>query len=153
MLARVTYVLVIVALGALVGGFFTRESNVLLFVSIGVSLAAIVLVLVGWFRRAREAPFGFEEEIVFADEEEEALVGAVGDEDFAPERSSSSRKSSSRRSTKSKPASKGKARSSSAKAKSSTKSTTARKTTSKAKPSKAKAPSRNRAKPARRKPR
>ena len=34
MLARITYLLVIVALGCLIGGFFTRESNVLLFISI-----------------------------------------------------------------------------------------------------------------------
>lgn len=82
MLARITYGLVIIALGCLIGGFFTRESNVLLFVSIGLSVVAIALVLVGWARRAREAPVGFEEEVAY-DEEEEALVDALSDEELA----------------------------------------------------------------------
>lgn len=80
MLARVTYALVIVAVGTLVGGFFTEESNVLLFVSIGLSVAAIVLVLVGWARRAREAP-AFETEA--GEEEEEALLEALDEEELA----------------------------------------------------------------------
>jgi FtsZ-interacting cell division protein ZipA len=79
-LARITYLLVIIALGCLVGGFFTRESNVLLFVSIGLSVVAIALVLVGWARRSREAPLGFEEELAYADEDEDALLS---DEELA----------------------------------------------------------------------
>lgn len=85
MLARVTYGLVIVAVGTLIGGFFTDDSNVLLFISIGLSVGAIALVLVGWARRAREAPVGFEEDLAFAEdeEEEEALLGALDEEELA----------------------------------------------------------------------
>ena len=70
MLARITYGLVIIALGSLIGGFFTRESNVLLFVSIGLSVVAIALVLVGWARRAREAPAGFDEDLAYAGDDD-----------------------------------------------------------------------------------
>jgi hypothetical protein len=56
LLARVTYALVLAALGTLIGGFFTKDSNVLLYVSIGLSVGAIVLVLIDAARRAREAP-------------------------------------------------------------------------------------------------
>lgn len=80
MLARITYLLVIVALGCLVGGFFTRESNVLLFVSIGLSVVAIALVLVGWARRSREAPVGFDEDLAYADDDEDTLLS---DEELA----------------------------------------------------------------------
>jgi cytoskeletal protein RodZ len=80
-LARITYFLVIVALGCMIGGFFTRESNVLLFVSIGLSVVAIALVLVGWARRAREAP-SFDE-LAYASDEDEALAGALSDEELA----------------------------------------------------------------------
>jgi hypothetical protein len=73
LLARLTYGLVVIALGSLIGGFFTRESNALLFVSIGLSVVAILLVLVGWARRAREAPVGFEEELASADDDEARL--------------------------------------------------------------------------------
>jgi len=72
-LARITYLLVVVALGCLIGGFFTRESNVLLFVSIGLSVVAIALVLVGWARRAREAPVGFDEELAYAGDDDDLL--------------------------------------------------------------------------------
>jgi FtsZ-interacting cell division protein ZipA len=72
-LARITYLLVVVALGCLIGGFFTRESNVLLFISIGLSVVAIALVLVGWARRSREAPATFEEELAYAGDDEDAL--------------------------------------------------------------------------------
>ena len=83
MLARITYGLVIIALGCLIGGFFTRESNVLLFVSIGLSVVAIALVLVGWARRAREAPLGFDEDLAYADDDEDALVDSLSDEELA----------------------------------------------------------------------
>lgn len=82
MLARVTYGLVGLALATLIAGFFTSESNVLLYISIGLSLAAIVLVLVGAARRAREVPaadlaaeaFGDEEEYEYVDEDEEEEI-------------------------------------------------------------------------------
>lgn len=81
MLARVTYGLVGLALATLIAGFFTSESNVLLYISIGLSLAAIILVLVGAARRAREVPaadlaaaaFGDEEELEYTYEEEEEV--------------------------------------------------------------------------------
>jgi FtsZ-interacting cell division protein ZipA len=83
-LARITYLLVIIALGCLIGGFFTRESNVLLFISIGLSVVAIALVLVGWARRAREAPLGFDEDLAYAgDDDDDALVDALSDEELA----------------------------------------------------------------------
>jgi outer membrane biosynthesis protein TonB len=72
-LARITYGLVVIALGCLIGGFFTRESNVLLFVSIGLSVVAIALVLVGWARRAREAPVGFDEDLAYARDDDDLL--------------------------------------------------------------------------------
>ena len=56
MLARVTYALVLAALGTLIGGFVTKDSYVLLYVSLGLSVGAIVLVLIDAARRAREAP-------------------------------------------------------------------------------------------------
>lgn len=76
MLARVTYGLVAAALLTLIGGFLVRENNILLYVSIGLSVAAIVLVLVGAARRAREAPIGEVGEPAFAD---------VGSEEEIPE--------------------------------------------------------------------
>lgn len=56
MLARITYGLVGLALVTLIIGFFQKDSNTWLFISIGLSIAAIVLVFVGAARRAREAP-------------------------------------------------------------------------------------------------
>jgi FtsZ-interacting cell division protein ZipA len=86
-LARITYGLVIVAVGTLIGGFFTQDSNALLFISIGLSVAAIALVLVGWARRAKEAPVGFDEDLAFEEEEleedDEALLGALDDDELA----------------------------------------------------------------------
>ncbi len=128
MLARITYLLVIIALGCLIGGFFTRESNVLLFVSIGLSVVAIALVLVGWARRAREAPVGFDEDLAYADDEEETLLS---DEELAyveerPARRGARTKSAARPRTKPKAAK--------PKAKSKAKATPKSKATSKAKP-------------------
>lgn len=76
MLARVTYGLVGLALVTLIIGFFTSESNVMLYISIGLSVAAIVLVLVGAARRAREAP---------ADELAAEDYADLGDDDELPD--------------------------------------------------------------------
>jgi hypothetical protein len=77
LLVRITWILVVAALGTLIGGFFTPDSNVLLFVAIGLALSVIVLVLFSWARRAREgAPYAFDEDLAFADEEE------AGDEEL-----------------------------------------------------------------------
>lgn len=105
MLARVTYALVVVAVGTLIGGFFTEESNVLLFVSIGLSVAAIVLVLVGWARRAREAPGAFAAE---GADEEEALLDALDEEELAfveerPRRTSRAKRPTTKAKAKPKP--------------------------------------------------
>ena len=85
MLARVTYALVGLALATLIGGFFTPDSNVLLFISIGLSVGAILLVLVGAARRAREAPGVVLDEELFADvdadEEVDEALAAIGEED------------------------------------------------------------------------
>lgn len=56
MLARITYGVVAVAFATLIAGFFQRSSNALLYVSIVLSVLAIVLVLIGAARRAREVP-------------------------------------------------------------------------------------------------
>jgi hypothetical protein len=58
LLARITYGLVGLALLTLILGFFQKSSNALLYVSIVLSVIAIVLVLVGAARRARELPSG-----------------------------------------------------------------------------------------------
>lgn len=89
MLVRITWALVVAALGTLIGGFFTPDSNVLLFVAIGLALAVIVLVLVSWARRAREAPsYGFGESraaraAVDDSAEEELFAALERDEEFA----------------------------------------------------------------------
>jgi hypothetical protein len=89
LLVRITWILVVAALGTLIGGFFTPDSNVLLFVAIGLALSVIVVVVVSWARRAREAPsYGFEEGLALTEEEEEVpdeeLFAALErDEEFA----------------------------------------------------------------------
>ncbi|MGH2758885.1 MAG: hypothetical protein ACRDKJ_04895 [Actinomycetota bacterium] len=90
MLVRITWALVVAALGTLIGGFFTPDSNVLLFVAIGLALCVIVLVLVSWARRAREATgYGFEERVSAAGRrrveatDEELFATLEEDEEFA----------------------------------------------------------------------
>lgn len=90
MLVRITWALVVAALGTLIGGFFTPDSNVLLFVAIGLALCVIVLVLVSWARRAREATgYGFEERVSVAGRrsaeatDEELFATLEEDEEFA----------------------------------------------------------------------
>ena len=100
MLARITYLLVVVALGCLIGGFFTRESNVLLFISIGLSVVAIALVLVGWARRAREAPVGFDEDLAYARDDDDDLLS---DEELAFVEERPSRRTAARAKPKAKP--------------------------------------------------
>ncbi len=97
MLVRITWALVVAALGTLIGGFFTPDSNVLLFVAIGLALSVIVLVLVSWARRAREAT-GYEERAAFtggrgSDAGEELFASLEDDETYVP---SSRRRSTSR---------------------------------------------------------
>ena len=60
MLARITYLLVLIALGCLIGGFFTRESNVLLFVSIGLSAIAAGTIILFARRPSEVFANGFE---------------------------------------------------------------------------------------------
>lgn len=82
MLVRTTWALVLAALGTLIGGLFTEDSNVLLFIAIGLGVCVILLLAVSWTRRAREASTdGVQDELAFAEEtetaEEEAFT--VGD--------------------------------------------------------------------------
>lgn len=90
MLIRITWLLVLVGLGLVIGGFLTTDSNVLLILAIAVEIAAIILVLASWARRAREASaLGYEEDVSFAGEDtgetkEEDLYAALeADEEFA----------------------------------------------------------------------
>lgn len=151
MLIRITWLLVLVGLGLVIGGFLTTDSNVLLILAIAVEIAAIILVLASWARRAREASaLGYEEEEVsFAGEDtgetkEEDLYAALeADEEFAigarrtasstrrPARKKSSSPAS-RSTAKAKPAAS--TRKTAAKSTAKPKSTAKRKTTSKAKP-------------------
>ncbi|MEX2537271.1 MAG: hypothetical protein WD646_01310 [Actinomycetota bacterium] len=139
MLVRITWGLLLVGLGLLIGGFLTDESNVLLIISIVVELAVIVLVLGAWARRAREASsYGFEEApAVDSEPEEEDLYAAIGDdEEFAVggRRSTRTRRPArrpARRKTGAKPAAKPKPKPAAAK--------TAKLKPAKAKPTKAKA--------------
>ena len=117
MLARITYLLVVVALGSLIGGFFTRESNVLLFVSIGLSVVAIALVLVGWARRAREVPVGFEEDLAFAGDEDDDLDELAFVEERPARRSTAARPKTKPKAAKPKAKPKAKAAASTAKRK------------------------------------
>lgn len=156
-MAAVTYGLVIAAVGAVVGGFFMSESNVLLFVAIGLSVAALALIVFGWARRSREAPIGFESEdlsfddpeFLETDEEDDALLGALDEQELAfiedvPQRSSrrTASRSTSKRSSSKGSSSKPRARK-----------TTASSAKAKPKPkAKAKAKAQAKAKPAKRKP-
>ena len=144
MLVRITWALVVAALGTLIGGFFTPDSNVLLFVAIGLALAVILLVLVSWARRAREATsYGFEgrrRATVGAakDTSDEELFAALErDEEFAvggTRRARRPRQRPARRTTAARPGGKPKAKPK-PKAKAKPKAGAARKTTaSKAKP-------------------
>jgi FtsZ-interacting cell division protein ZipA len=90
LLIRITWLLVLVGLGLVIGGFLTTDSNVLLILAIAVEIAAIILVLASWARRAREASaYGYEEEVSFADDdtgeakEEELYAALEADEEFA----------------------------------------------------------------------
>jgi hypothetical protein len=128
-LIRITWGLVLLGLGLVIGGFLTSDSNVLLILAIAVEIAAIVLVLASWARRAREATeAGAAEELAYASDdtdqtqEEELFAALESDEEFAvggrravaarpatrPARkttgSSPARKSTAPKSSKSKPA-------------------------------------------------
>ena len=90
MLIRITWGLVLLGLFLVIGGFITTDSNVLLILAIVVEIAAIVLVLASWARRAREgAAPGFEEDLAFASDdtsetqEEELYAALESDEEFA----------------------------------------------------------------------
>jgi hypothetical protein len=77
LLARITYGLVGLALATLIAGFFQKSSNALLYVSIVLSVLAIVLVVIGAARRAREVPAA---EVEFEPAFEEAGSTTLEDE-------------------------------------------------------------------------
>jgi FtsZ-interacting cell division protein ZipA len=89
LLIRITWGLVLLGLGLVIGGFFTSDSNVLLILAIAVEIAAIILVLASWARRAREATTGADEELTYASDdtdqtqEEELFAALESDEEFA----------------------------------------------------------------------
>jgi hypothetical protein len=153
LLVRITWALVVVALGTLIGGFFTPESNVLLFVAIGLALGVIVLVLVSWARRAKEpGGFGFEERRPVAagaeaEDDEELFAALERDEEFAVGGRRSSRRPRprpGRKSSTARPEGKPKAK---AKPKAKSKAKAARKTTARAPSSETKAKPTRKAKP------
>ena len=89
-LIRITWGLVLLGLGLVIGGFLTTDSNVLLILAIAVEIAAIVLVLASWARRAREATeAGAADELAYASDdtdqtqEEELFAALESDEEFA----------------------------------------------------------------------
>ena len=76
---RITWALVVVGLGLVIGGFLTDNSNVLLILAIAVELAAIILVLASWARRAKEASTQtYDDDLTFAGE---PAVGGDDDDD------------------------------------------------------------------------
>ncbi len=78
MLTRITWVLVLVGFGLLLGGFFASDANILLILAIAVELAAIVLVLASWARRAKDAADSYDEDLSFVDRA--ADTGDLGDD-------------------------------------------------------------------------
>lgn len=89
-LIRITWGLVLLGLGLVIGGFLTDDSNVLLILAIAVEIAAIVLVLASWARRAREATeAGVAPDATYArddtdqTQEEELFAALESDEEFA----------------------------------------------------------------------
>jgi FtsZ-interacting cell division protein ZipA len=160
LLIRITWALVLAGLGLVIGGFLTTDSNVLLILAIAVEIAAIILVLASWARRAREATAGgFDEELTFAGDdtsetqEEELYAALESDDEFAVGGARRTSRSTSRPARK--PAGSSPARKSAAKAKpaaaarkSAAKSTAKTPAKSAAKkPAKAKAPVKAKAKP------
>lgn len=119
LIVRIIWGLVVVGLGFLIGGFLTSDSNVLLIVSIACELAAVVLVLGSWARKAKDTgSYGFEEEVSFADTSDDdartdVFAGLDTDEEFAV---GSRSRTSTRRTTPKRPAAR-KAAASPAKAK------------------------------------
>lgn len=90
MLIRITWGLVLLGLGLVIGGFLTSDSNVLLILAIAVEIAAIVLVLASWARRAREATeTAASDELAYASDdtdqtqEEELFAALESDDEFA----------------------------------------------------------------------
>jgi FtsZ-interacting cell division protein ZipA len=89
-LIRITWGLVLLGLGLVIGGFLSDDSNVLLILAIAVEIAAIVLVLASWARRAREATeAAASDELAYASDdtdqtqEEELFAALESDEEFA----------------------------------------------------------------------
>jgi hypothetical protein len=171
LLIRITWALV--ALGAiLLGiGFAASDQNILLILAIAVELAAIILVLATWARRAKDAADAYDEDLSYTGvsddtEGDDDLLETFADEEFAvggrtasrkPARSSrpKSTRSGSRKSgaAKSSPRSGSKPSARKPAARKSAAKPTKAKPTAKAKPTgKAKPTAKPKAKPAARKP-
>ena len=88
MLINVTWALVLAGLGLVIGGFIVSDQNILLILAIAAELAAIVLVLASWARRAKDAAdVAFDDDLSFADDaaadepDDEELFATLGDDD------------------------------------------------------------------------
>lgn len=114
---RITWALVVLGGALLIGGFFMSDQNILLILAIAVELAAIILVLASWARRAKDAADAYDEDLSFgtvgddtAGDEDEELLETFADEEFVvggrsarkPARKSA-RKSGSKPAARSKP--------------------------------------------------
>jgi hypothetical protein len=169
LLTRITWALVIVGFGLLIGGFVADDANVLLILAIAAELGAIILVLASWARSAKEAADAHDDDLTFvpAGSVSDDTEGDDLDSTFAdvpavrssgsrgPARrpaarakpKSSARKPAARKSTARNPSGKPKAPAARAKPKAAARKPSARKSTAKAKPKAAPKP-----KPAARKP-
>jgi FtsZ-interacting cell division protein ZipA len=77
LLIRITWALVVAGFGLLVGGFLASDQNILLILAIAVELAAIILVLASWARRAKDAAEAYDEDLEF-----EVSDDTAGDDDL-----------------------------------------------------------------------
>jgi hypothetical protein len=87
LLIRITWALVVAGFGLLVGGFLASDQNILLILAIAVELAAIILVLASWARRAKDAAEAYDEDLEFEVSDDTAgdddLIETFVDEEFA----------------------------------------------------------------------
>jgi len=111
LLIRITWALVVVGFGLLVGGFLASDQNILLILAIFVELAAIILVLASWARRAKDAAEAYDDEdLEFEVSDDTAgdddLLETFVDEEFAVGAREQSRKKAARRKPAARPAAK-----------------------------------------------
>lgn len=158
LLTRITWALVVVGFGLLVGGFLVSDQNILLILAIAIELAAIILVLASWARRAKDAADAYDTDLSFAGDDtagddtddDDELLETFADEEFVVG-GPGSRRSSRKPATRARKPKAAARKTTGARAK--TKPAAKRKPAAKSKPSaKRKPPAKAKAKPAARKP-